>query len=446
MEIHKEQIDSLNALVRIDIVKDDYQEKVDTILKDYRKSANIPGFRKGQVPLGLIRKQYGKSVTVEEVNKLIQNNLFTFLDKEGIKFLGYPIPRQDNHVNWEEENLSFEFELGLAPDFEVDLNFRKPIVQYQIKLDDKSVDERIENILLQFGEAKEKEEVGESDEIHGVVFAEDVQIEKESSALRMQTLDSKKAIQTLKGAKKEDTVKLKTKGLFKEKYQLASFLGLGPDEVEKLNAEVSFTINEIKERIPAEANQELFDRLFGEGNVKSEEEFREKIRQDIESTYAQQSDQKLLGDITDKLMDSIEFDLPSEFLVKWILNSAKEPMSEEQAREEYQKSEKGIRYDLIESRIVQDHGLEVSPEELENHAMGYLQQQMAQSGYAAMGMNDDFLKNYARQMLENQENAQQFNREILSKKMLELFKEKSNLKKKQVSYDNFIKEVYASKK
>lgn len=446
MEIHKEQIDSLNARVRIDIHKKDYEEKVDTILRDYRKQANIPGFRKGQVPIGLIRKQYGKAVMLEEVNKLIQNNLFTFLDKEGVNFLGYPIPRQDHQVNWEQEDLSFEFELGLAPEFEVDLKFRKPIVQYDIKLDDKTVEERVQNILQQFGEAREKEEVGEKDEVYGLIYAEDLELNNDTYLIRMPQIDSKKAISALKGARSGDTVKIRTKGLFKETYQLASLLGIPVDQADKLNTEFSFTINEIKERIPAEMNQELFDRLFGEGKVQSEEEFRTKIREDIEATYNQQSDQKLMGDITEKLMDTIEFGLPSEFLVKWILNSAKEPMTEEQAREEYQRSERSIRYDLIESRIVKDHGLEVSPDELKRHALGYLMQQMAQSGYSTMHMNEEVLENYARQMLDNEENARQFQREILSKKLLQLFKEKSNLKKKQVSYDNFIKEAYASKK
>lgn len=446
MQIHKEQVDALNARVRIEIQKDDYQEKVDTILKDYRRQANIPGFRKGQVPIGLIRKQYGKAVMVEEVNKLIQHNLFTFLDKEGINFLGYPIPRQDHNVNWEQDDLSFEFELGIAPEVNVDLTFKKPIVQYNIKVDDKSVDERVNNIRLQFGEVADKETVTENSEIHGTVFGEGLTVEKETSILRMDQLDSKKAIQQLRGSAKGETVKLKTKGLFKEKYQLASLLGLPMEEVEKLNTEISITIREIKERTPAEMNQEFFDRLFGPETVKSEEEFRSKIREDIEATYVQQSDQKLMGDITDKLMESIEFDLPADFLVRWIRNSSKEPLSEEEAREEYEKSEKSIRYDLIESRIVQDHNLEVSEEELMAQAMGYINQQMAQSGYAAMGLNEELLTNYARQMLENKENAQQFNREILSRKMLELFKEKSNLKKKSVSYENFIKEVYATKK
>ena len=168
MNITKEQIDELNAVVKVAITKDDYQDKVDSILKDYRKQANIPGFRKGQVPMGLIKKQYGKAVLVDEVNKLLQDNLNKYLTEEKLDVLGNPLPKQQDGFDWNTEEFAFEFELGLAPNFEVALNTKKPITSYKIIADEKMVDEQIERIQKQYGKIISKPAVGKNDEITGV--------------------------------------------------------------------------------------------------------------------------------------------------------------------------------------------------------------------------------------------------------------------------------------
>ncbi len=439
MNITKEQIDELNAVVKVALSKEDYQDKVDTILKDYRKQANIPGFRKGQVPMGLIKKQYGKAVLVDEVNKLLQDNLNKYLTEEKLDVLGNPLPKQQDDFDWDQEELAFEFELGLAPSFEVPLKTKKAITHYKISADKKMIDEQVERIQKQYGKLASKEVVGKKDEVHGTFVNEAEGIENKS-LLEMDQVKNKKALSALEGKKPGDTVTLQTKGLLKENYLLSSLLGVARDKTDDLDVEVAFTISEINEREPAPLNQELFDKLFGDEKISSEKELRAKIKEDSEKQFEQQSDQKLLNDITEHFIENVKFELPSGFLTKWIQMTGENPISEEEASEEFQKSEKGLRYQLIEGKIIQENNLQVQFEELKEYAKGFIKTQMAQFGQ--MDPKEEELNNIAARVLGNQDEVKRLSEQLMSQKLLKLYKEKANLKVKEVTYDNFVKEVY----
>ncbi|WP_373075017.1 trigger factor [Zeaxanthinibacter enoshimensis] len=439
MNITKEQIDELNAIVKVAITKEDYQDRVENILKDYRKQANIPGFRKGQVPMGLIKKQYGKAVLVDEVNKLLQDNLNKYLTEEKLDVLGNPLPKQQDNFNWDSEEFAFEFELGLAPEFEVELKTKKPVTHYKIVADQKMVDEQVERIRKQYGKLISKEEVGKEDEVRGTFKNEEAEIDN-NATLELKKISDKKAISALTGKKVGDTVTLSTKGLFKEDYLLAGALGLSNDKVENLDVKVDFTIEEINERQPAELNQELFDKLFGEGKVSSQKELEERIKEDSEKQFEQQADQKLLNDVTERLIETTEFDLPAEFLKKWIQTTGEKELSIEQAQEEYEKSEKGLRYQLIEGKILKDHNIELQFEELKDFTKGFIKDQMAQ--YGQMNPEEEELDRIAARVLSNQDEAKRLSEQLMSEKLLALYKEKANLKTKEVNYEDFVKEVY----
>lgn len=440
MNITKEQIDDLNAVVKVAITKDDYQEKVDKILKDYRKQANIPGFRKGQVPLGLIKKQYGKSVLVDEVNKLLQDNLNKYLTEEKLDVLGNPLPKQKEDFDWDNDTLDFEFELGLAPNFDVEVKTKKAITHYKIVADKKMIDEQVERIQKQYGKLVSSSEVGSNDEVTGTFKNETEEIDNKTT-LEVSKIKGKKALNALLGKKSGEEVILNTKGLFKEDYLLSSALGIDREKAEKLNIDVTFTIEEINERQLAKLDQELFNKLFGEDNVKSEKELRDRIKEDSEKQFEQQSDQKLLNDITERLIDTTKFELPAEFLKKWIQVSGENPLSDDEATEEYEKSEKGLRYQLIEGKIIKDHDLQVQLEELKEFAKGFIKSQMAQYGH--MDPKEEELENIATRVLGNQDEVKRLSEQLMSQKLLNLYKEKGNLKTKEVSYDNFIKEAYS---
>lgn len=439
MNITKEQIDELNAVVKVAITKEDYKERVDGILKDYRKSANIPGFRKGHVPMGLIKKQYGKAVLVDEVNKLLQDNLNKYLTEEKLDVLGNPLPKQQDNFDWDQEELDFEFEIGLAPDFEVALKTKEPITQYKIVADKKMVDEQVERIQKQYGKLVSKEEVAKDFEVTGTFKNEEEEIDKKTT-LELDKIKGKKALDTLIGSKVGDTVILKTKGLFKEDYLTSSSLGVSQEKAEGLDIEVSFTIEEINERELAALDQELFDKLFGKDEVKNEKELKEKIKEDSEKQFEQQSDQKLLNDITEYFIENTKFELPTGFLTKWIQMTGEEQLSEEQANEEYEKSEKGLRYQLIEGKIIKENDLQIQLEELKEFSKGFIKSQMAQFGQ--LNPQEEELENIANRVLSNQDEVKRLSEQLMSQKLLDLYKEKVNLKTKEITYEDFVKEVY----
>lgn len=439
MNITKEQIDDLNAVVKVAVTKEDYQDKVDTILKDYKKQANIPGFRKGQVPMGLIKKQYGKAVLVDEVNKLLQDNLNKYLTEEKLDVLGNPLPKQQDNFDWDKEELAFEFELGLAPDFEVSLKTKKAITHYKIVADKKMISEQVTRIQKQYGKLINKDVVGKNNEVSGRFVNEAEAIDNET-LLELDKLKSKKALESLVGKKVGDVVTLKTKGLLKEDNLLAGMLGISPEKSEKLNIEVSFTISEINEREAAALDQELFDKLFGKDEVKTEKELRERIAEDSEKQFEQQADQKLLNDVTEYFIENTKFDLPAGFLTKWIQVTGEKELSEEEAAEEYKKSEKGLRYQLIEGKIINENNLQVQFDELKEFAKGFIKSQMAQFGQ--LNPQEEELDNIAARVLGNQDEVKRLSEQLMSQKLLNVYKEKANLKTKEVTYENFVKEVY----
>ena len=441
MNITRENIDELNAVVKVAIEKNDYADKVQKILSDYRKTANIPGFRKGHVPMGLVKKQYGKAVLVDEVNKLLQDALNKYLTEEKLDVLGNPLPKAQDDLNWDADDFTFEFELGLAPEFDVKLKGKKAITHYNIVAGDKMIDEQVENIQKQYGKLVAKDEVAEGDEITGTF----VNVEKEIESTATFGLDKIKGKVNAKkfvGAKVGDSLTLKTKNLFNDDHDLMTYLKVSHDDAHDLNVEVTFTINEVNTRELADLDQELFDKLFGKDAVKSVTELKDKIKEDAERQFVQQADQKLLNDVTEYLVENTKFDLPAEFLQKWMQTAGEEPLDEVQAKEEYEKSEKGIRYQLIESKLVIDNNLQINFEDLKAYTREMIKGQMAQFGQ--MNPSEKELDDISARILSNQDEVKRLSEQLTSQKLLGFYKENANLKVKELPYDKFVKEVYGS--
>ena len=439
MDITRENIDALNAVVKVDIIADDYQSKVDKILVDYRKKADIPGFRKGHVPMGMIKKQYGKSVMIDEVNKLLQDALNKYLTEEKIEILGNPIPRIQENFSWDTKSFSFEFELGLVPQFEVNLNSKKKITQYVINADKSLIDKEVENLQSRYGKMSSVDVIDEKTNITGTFVNEEKEIEKKST-INLSDIKGKTNLKKFIGGKVGDVIELKTKGLFSEDSKLMAALGLSSDETKGLNIKVLFTIEETTEIELADLDQELFDKLFTDGSVKSVTELRNKIKEDAEKQFQQQADQQLLNSVTEFLIDNTSFELPSEFLQKWLATAGEKQLTPEQAAEEYSKSEKGLRYQLIQEKILKDNDIKLDYEELKEYAKGFIRTQMAQFGN--MNPEDSELDDIANRILANQEEARKLQDQLLSLKLMTFYKEKMTFKTKKVSYEGFIKEVY----
>ncbi len=438
MNITKQQSDALNAVVTIQVTKDDYSEKVQKALNDYRKNASIPGFRKGHIPMSLVQKQYGKAVLLEEVNKILQESLNNYLVEEKLDILGNPLPVMKENLDWDAEEFSFDFELGLVPEFTLDLA-TKNVTRYKIIADDELLDEQVERIQKQYGKLIPKEQSEEADELRGTFVNQTENINFETT-INTSIFKSKTTANKFVGKKVGDIVTVSTKGLFADDHDLMKYLGVPHDNVHNLEVDVDFTIAEINGYELAEINQELLDKLFGEGKVTSVEELKQKIKEDAEMQFASQADQQFLNDVTEYLLEHTQFDLPADFLKRWLQQAGETPMTAEQAAEEYEKSEKGLRYQLIEGKILTENNLQVTFEELKDFASGIIKKQMAQFGQ--LNPTDTDVENIVSRVLSDQEEVKRISDQVISQKMLSLFTEKSGAKTKEVTHSEFIKISY----
>ena len=329
--------------------------------------------------------------------------------------------------------------MGLSPEFTVDLAAKTKVTQYKVIADDKMLEDQVAHIQKQYGKLISQDTVKEDFTLKGTFSNEEIGIEN-STNITLDIFKDKKTAKKFVGAKVGDVVTLGTKGLFEDDHKLMDFLKVDHDAVHGLDVDVKFTIEEINQVEKAELNQELFDKLFGEGNVKSIEELKVKIKEDAEKQFAQQADQKFLNDVTESLIENTKFDLPATFLKKWIQTAGETPLTAEEAEAEYAKSEQGLRYQLIEGKVVRDNNIKLQFEDLKAHTSVLIRQQMAQFGQA--NASDEEVEGIVARVLSNQDEAKRLSEQLMSAKMLELYKEKVPAKVKEVNYETFVKEMY----
>ncbi len=438
MKITKKELSPLHAILNVAVTKEDYSEKVENLLKDYRKRASIPGFRKGQVPMSLIKKQYEQGVKAEEINKLLQQSLSEYIQKEKLDLLGNVLPKEVEDFDWNNDPLTFEYEIGLAPAIEPAFPSKKTINHYEITVSDKSLNEQVERLRKQYGTLETQAEATSDSEITATVTFED---QSNKATFSVKHLKGKKNQSAFIGKKVGENLSLKTKGLFEETSVLSRVLGVAADEAEKLSTEISFAIEEINLRKAAALDQAFYDKLFGADKVTSEDEMKQRIKEDSEAQFEQQSDQKLMNDVTEKLIEESKFDLPKEFLIKWMQHGGEKPLTEEEALAEYERTEKGIRYQLLESKLIEQHGIKIEFEDLKEFTKGYVASQMAQFG--RMNPTDEELESITASIMQNEEEVRRLSSQLINERILDLFKERAKLKKKKVTFEEFAKEAYA---
>ena len=439
MKVSRKDIDKLNSVLKIEIDKKDYGSNVDKVLVDYKKKANIPGFRKGHTPIGLIKKQYGLSIKVDEVNKLMQKGLNDFLTKEKLAILGNPIPKDNKELDWSLDEMFFEFEIGLSPEFEVSLKNKKAIESFEIEADSKMINSQIENIQNQYGKLVSKTKVEDGFELNGSFTNKELDVDN-TSTFQLKNIKGKSNQQSIKNMKIGDIVSLKTKGLFVKDADLDFHLKL-KDENKDVISQIDFNLKEINEKIPADLDQELFDKLFGKDTVKSVTELKKKLKADAEKNFVNQSDQKLLNDVTEYLVDSTKFNLPDTFLKKWMQTAGENKLTSEEAEAEYEKSEKGLRYQLIESKIIEKNEIKIDADQIKNFSKELIKTQMLQYGQANPPEKE--LESISQRILSNKDEVKRISDQLLSQKLITLFKSELKFKVNKVSYEKFIEMAYS---
>ena len=442
MDISKTDIDQLNSVINMTIDRKDYEKKVGSVLSDYRKNANIPGFRKGHVPMGMIKKQYEKAVIADEVNKLLRENLDKYIKKdEKLELLGNPIPKASKEdLDWEASQLNFEFELGLAPKFDIKLNILKKVVCYEIEPEKKMIQEQLIHIQKQYGKLVSQKKIEKGYEITAQFRNQEVELETMVN-FSIEDIKSKKLILALNDAKTGAILRFPAKRLFKDNVTAKRLLSVDDKKLEDIfKVDVTIELKEINERILADLNQELFDKLYEPGTVSSVKDLEEKIKVGLQTQFEPQANQKLMNDISEAIVEKTKFKLPVDFLKKWIQTSAKEPMTKEDAINEFNKSEKGIRYQLIEGKIISENELNITFEELKDFTAIMVQKQMLQYGQTP---EKEKLDEIVSNIMSNQEETRRISEQLMGDKMLNFYKDKAPLKTKKIGFDAFIKQAYA---
>ena len=439
MDIKRVAINNVSETIVMTVVHMDYKGQVAKRINEKMPLATVKGFRKGAVPKDLVEKQYGKAIKQEEVQKVVDLALERYVQSERLNLLGTPLPKVNENFSWDTEELVFEYEIGLAPEFELNLEAENDIIKYVISADDKLINEQVVRIQKQFGKPVEQEVVVADSDITGTFVNEEKGINNKTT-ISLDIFDNKAVAAQFIGKKVGDVVTINTKGLFEDDHKLMDVMKVGHDDVHGLEVDVNFTIESINVAELAELNQELFDKLFGAGNVATLEELKAKIKEDAESQFAKQADQKLMADVTDFLIESTKFDLPADFLIKWLQTVGEKKLSPAEAEAEYAKSEKGLRFQLIEGKALAQSNIKITFEDLKAFTTNSIKQQMAQFGQTNPTAEE--VEGIVARVLSNQEEVKRLSDQVVGEKMLQLFKDKANAKTKEVTYQEFIAASY----
>lgn len=446
MNITRENIDDLNAVLTVKIEKPDYEDKVNTVLKDYRKKATIKGFRPGMVPIGLIKKMYGRAVEIDEINKAVTENIQKYLTDEKIEILGDPLPKLDEHekIDFEtQESFSFSFEVGLTPVFELKLSKKNKINQYEITIDEKMRHDYLENYTRRYGELGKADVTEEKDVIKGKIEALDDNgdiladgVSVEDTSLGIDIIKDKKIKKQFIGKSLNDTIDFDIKKAYPNDTEIAGILHKKKEEVAELGSNYRFTINDISRFFPAELGKELFDKIYGEGIVSSEEEFMKKIEDEIVINLKRESDFKLMMDIKAIAQEKTDFQLPEDFLKKWLLR-VNEKTTPEQVEKEFDSFKMDLKWQLIRNKVAQENEVKISEEELLTEAANITRHQFQQ--YGLFYATDEQINNYAKETLKREEDAKKIADKILEEKVILVMKDMVKLENKSVTVEEFNK-------
>ena len=452
MNISQERIDELNAVLKVKIEKKDYEERVENVLKDYRRKANVPGFRPGKVPSGMIRKMYGKAVLVEEVNKLISESISKYIIEEKLNLLGEPLPSKSQQmIDFDtQKEYEFAFDLGIAPEFELALSKKDKLVYFDILVDEKRIDDTVNNYAQRFGNIQKVDVVEEKEVVRGALVQLDKDgneleegIKVEEATLSVEYIKDEEIRKKFIGANVNQIISFNPKVAFENETEIASLLKIEKDEVANLESDFQLTIGEITKFVTSDINQELFDKVYGHDTVKSLEEFRSKIQDEIKVNLNLESDYKLLIDAKEKLVKKYKLVLPDEFLKRWLVASNKE-LTNEQIESDYELFQVDLKWQLIKDKIIRENDLKVDEKEILEHAKKFTAMQFQQ--YGLTNIEDAHIENYAKEMLNKAEEKRKISDRLFEDKIIDYIKETLKIDKKGISADDFNKLFEEKKK
>ncbi len=442
MDIIQEKVDSLNAVVKIKLTEQDYQGKVNEAVKKVQRQASMPGFRPGKVPVGLIKKMYGKSVLVEELNKILNDSIYKYIQENKIEILGNPLPRNtETEIDWDnQKEFEFNYDLGLAPQFEVEVSDKISFDYEVVKVDDELVEKYLKDVKRNYGKPSSPETAGDTD----VLYVDINQLEEDgsitpggifkSTSISLDRVKNDSAKARFAGATIEDKIIIHCNELYASPVELSIGLGIEKEAAEVLNCNLQVSIRNISRMEDAELNQELFDRIYGEGKVNGIEEFKNKIKEELAVMFTQDQDRKLFGEIERALVEKYNPNLPEDFLKRWLMTVNEKPITLEQVNSDFDNYAAAMKWKLIENKIIKQHQITVNVDEAREEAGKFIRAQYARYGQTP---SEEEVNKIASSILAKEQEAQKIMENLYNAKLLQLFKTNFSLNNKEVGYNEF---------
>lgn len=449
MNITKEIKDELNFTLKLNITAEDYEPKVKKALNNYRKKAQIKGFRPGNAPVALIKKMAGPSILMQEIDSLVSESLSKYLVDEKLNILGQPLP-SDKQQQIDPENqteFDFFFDIAIAPEFELSIDKRTKIPYYTINVEQKIIDQEVERYQNQFGKAGINDSVSEKSYLKVNINQLDIEgkhaengISVENSMIAVDIIKNEQEKAKLLGKKNGETIEIDLVKAFPNETELSSMLNIEKERISEIVTPFALTINEITTFAPAELNQELFDKAFGKDNVKTEEEFKNKIKESIDDIYARESEFRFAIDSKEKIVSKLKLPLPQGFLKRWIMatNSDKN-LSLEQLETEYPMFEKDLQWQLVKNKIAEEQKFEISTEEVRQESKKFTEAQFAQYGLPLGSLSDEQMAAFVDKNLEREEDRTRFAERVIENKVVNYLKENVKLEETIIDLEDFKK-------
>jgi len=449
MNISRENTGDLTAIIKIQLTEEDYAENVKKSLNDLKRKANIPGFRQGHVPIGMVKKMYGSSVMAEEVNKVLSDSLNKYIADEKLNILGNPIP-SENHDKVDfntQKEFTFTFDIGLSPEINLELNKDIHVPYNKIEVADNMVDDYVKDIQERFGDHQHPETIEEDSKVTAA-FTQlneegetvDGGLKAENASFNMEDIQLKTITNQLLGKKVGDVINFDPMRAIKDANKVAAMLQVSKVMVEDLKAEFSVEIKEITKIIPAEINEELFNKAYPSAELKSEEDLRNRIKEDAAKQFEGESDKLFMGKAVDTIIEKADLKLPDDFMKRWILEQNQDKMTAEQLDVQYDSYANSLKWQLLQNKIITDNNIEVSQDDVKDHVRKFISGQY----FGGMEQNEAFesqLDSIVNNVMQNQEEVKKIYDQLYDEKILNLFKESLTLDEETLSLDEFIKKA-----
>lgn len=448
MNIKKDSIDELNAVLTIKIEKPDYEERVDNILKDYRKKARFDGFRPGKVPQGLVNKMYRKPVLAEEINKVLAESLSKYLVDEKLNILGEPLPNAEKPVNidWDNDvDFEFAFDIGLAPEIDITISENDKVPYYLINVDEAERNKQVDRIASRFGTFKEVTEVSENEMIKADMVEIDAQgnpvengVKVEDGTISLEFIKDETSKKQFQGLKPGDQLVIDVKKAFENETDLAALLKIDKAKLAGISSDFKLTLKSVSQFEKAVVDQELFDKVYGKDTVKSIEEFHQKIDEELKAAFERNSDYKFRIDARDYFLSKFTQNLPGGFLKRWLMHSNEGKVTMDQIEKDYEHFETDLKWQLIKGKTTRENELKTTEEELLAHVMEVMKQQFTQY-YGIAEVPADMLEKYAKESMGHEEERNRYIESLNENKVYEFIRKTVKLDTQEITLENFNK-------